>query len=176
VLSSLSHCRTVSSRDVPIGTTRVRRLLVVSPRKTIKRRPQSTSSNLSASISPRRMPVSSAAMIIDRRSGEATASNAASSCSETRRRRLLSSRSSRTSTSVPRRNGVRSRYSRPTAQLSMCRNSPSVRLIDAGMSFRPSRPLTVRGFFKSATKSSMSAVRISAIRRSPKRSIRGLSR
>ena len=52
-------------------------------------------------------------LIIDRKCGEATASSAASSSSDTRRRRLLSSRSSRTRTSVPRRNGVRSRCSRP---------------------------------------------------------------
>ena len=65
--------------------------------------------------SPRRMPVSRAAMIIDRRCGDATASRAVSSASLTRRRRVLSSSSIRISTSVPRRKGVRSRYSRPTA-------------------------------------------------------------
>ena len=75
--------------------------------------------DISASISPRRMPVSRAAMIIDRRCGDATASKAASSASLILRRRLLSSSSIRISTSVPRRKGVRSRYSRPTAQLSM---------------------------------------------------------
>src|SRR6476659_1354180 len=61
-----SHSSTASRRDVPIGTTRVRRLLVVLPRRTISRRFQSISSNRSASISPRRMPVSSGTMIIDR--------------------------------------------------------------------------------------------------------------
>lgn len=100
-------------------------------------------------------------MVIERRTGGATAKRRASSCSEIRRRRWLSSRSFRTRVSVPRRKGVLSMYSRPTAQFIMWRRISIVRLIDAGARTRGvlRRP-AMRAFLKSAMKSSTSAVRI----------------
>jgi hypothetical protein len=57
----------------------------------------------------------------------------------------------------------------------MWRINWNVRLIEAGVSVRSSFcRWTLRGFFRSAMKSSMSAVRMSAIGRSPKCAIRGL--
>ena len=80
VASSRSHSRHVASRSVEIGTTRVFRLFVVSPRSVIKPRSRSTSPKRSASISPWRMPVSMAATIIAWTCGGARSSSAASSC------------------------------------------------------------------------------------------------
>jgi hypothetical protein len=88
-------------------------LFVVSPRKTISPRAMSTPANRSASISPRRIPGSSAVMIIERRCGGAAASNRSSSSAESRRRRWLSSRSFLISVSVPRLNGVLSQVLAP---------------------------------------------------------------
>ena len=85
-----SQSSTSRSRAVEIGTTRDRPLFVVWPRSVIRPRARSTSANRSASISPCRMPVSSAAMSIAWMCGGAFCSRAASSCSSMRRRRLLS--------------------------------------------------------------------------------------
>lgn len=116
-------------------------------------------------------------MIIARKCTGAAASNLASSSSVIRRRRWLSSCRRLMSVSLPRRNGVRSTYSRATAQFIMWRSSSTVRFTDAAVIERgaASRP-TMRGLRRSATKSSTSAVLMLASARSPKRSSSGRSR
>ena len=94
---------------------------------------QSISPNRSVSSSPRRIPVSRAATIIILTTGFPTVSNRSSSSGLTRRVLRLSSRSNLMSAWVPRRNGLLSRYSRPTAQFIMCRSRARYLLIVAGL-------------------------------------------
>ena len=146
-----------------MGTTTCLRLLVVAPRRTISRPSSGCRRSRSASISPRRMPVSSATMIIERRCGDATCEQRSSSSSDTRRRRLLSSRSAG---SGPRCRGGTAcvpgiRADRPVQHVAQETERPVDRRRRRATGPRSS--LTTRGFFRSATKSSMSAVRFAEL-------------